>query len=945
MHDTFNDLRCKAITLIIAFIVASIPATMVWAKLEDTPLFYEDALERFNQADYDGAIIQLKNVLQKERNNLSARILLGKAYLRSENFTLAEQELSSALANGADANLVMVDLANSWLQLNRFEQLTEPKNFNFAELSNSVHSELLVIIGISQAKQLSPDQAKLSFEKAHRLAPSNPSPLLALAAMEFNSRQLDAASSTLSRVAAITLESPEMWELKARISELMGDYQQALLEYDKTLTIDPARTTAQVYKAQALMTLGRTEEALALLKPLYNAEVFKPNVSFAYATALATTGKMADAKLVLANAHTELTSIDNEIKLANPTMLLLSATIAFQNRDFQIAIEQSRLALERYPELKRLRLILAESFLQTRQPEEALATLEPLARKPKASLATLALYGHTLLLNGQYTQADTVLEHVAKAAPDYSPVLIDLGLAQLAGGKNKSAEQHLRRAIKSESGAGRSGFILGFSQLERQLYSEAEATANELLEKSPENPIALNLRARAELAQDKLDAAKASLERALIKDPAYVPAILTLAKLDVMHDNTAQAHQRLATALEGSSQNIRLIAGQANIERLLGNNEAAIKLLEKAYSLDSQQVFLALRLVDLYLASEQYNTAIEFTQQLGEQHPTDLLIQFTQAKAYLAAGKPGFARSTLRKALHFQGMNGPKLLELARWQMRAGDISGAILALNDAYTSFPDYLPAQMELVKLESSLGNYSRAHDIIRTIKQQQPETPTVAMLEADVYSVAGEYGKAENILRQIINNNPTPMAVVRLAQLKFTNGHRKEAIAILEKWRNTAYANDIQLANHLALQYLLVGQAAKSKKIYLALISRFPNEATFHNNLALAQLALGESDAVESARTAYSLAPQDASILDTYGWVLTENNRASEGLEYLRESYARDSDSPSIRFHLAKALSDLHNYDEAKQLLNSLLIEDGSSESHLQAANLMTELTRKN
>jgi len=43
--------------------------------------YYEDAVIRFNQKDYKGAIIQLKNVLQQQADMIPAHLLMGKAYL------------------------------------------------------------------------------------------------------------------------------------------------------------------------------------------------------------------------------------------------------------------------------------------------------------------------------------------------------------------------------------------------------------------------------------------------------------------------------------------------------------------------------------------------------------------------------------------------------------------------------------------------------------------------------------------------------------------------------------------------------------------------------------------------------------------------------------------------------------------------------------------------
>jgi Tfp pilus assembly protein PilF len=60
---------------------------------------FEDALSRFNNGDIDGAIIQLKNVLQQNPANLAARILIGKSYLQRGNAEQAEKELRRALVS------------------------------------------------------------------------------------------------------------------------------------------------------------------------------------------------------------------------------------------------------------------------------------------------------------------------------------------------------------------------------------------------------------------------------------------------------------------------------------------------------------------------------------------------------------------------------------------------------------------------------------------------------------------------------------------------------------------------------------------------------------------------------------------------------------------------------------------------------------------------------
>ncbi len=52
--------------------------------------FYEDALVRFEKKDMGGAIIQLKNALQIDKNMLPVQVLLGKALLKNGDAVAAE---------------------------------------------------------------------------------------------------------------------------------------------------------------------------------------------------------------------------------------------------------------------------------------------------------------------------------------------------------------------------------------------------------------------------------------------------------------------------------------------------------------------------------------------------------------------------------------------------------------------------------------------------------------------------------------------------------------------------------------------------------------------------------------------------------------------------------------------------------------------------------------
>jgi len=64
--------------------------------------YYEDALTRYERRDIHGAIVQLKNALQVDRNMLPVHVLLGKALLSNGEVGAAEVAFTEALRLGVN---------------------------------------------------------------------------------------------------------------------------------------------------------------------------------------------------------------------------------------------------------------------------------------------------------------------------------------------------------------------------------------------------------------------------------------------------------------------------------------------------------------------------------------------------------------------------------------------------------------------------------------------------------------------------------------------------------------------------------------------------------------------------------------------------------------------------------------------------------------------------
>src|SRR5690606_7864410 len=76
-------------------------------------------------AEYRTAIIDTRNVLQKEPQNREARLLLGRAAIQMADAATAEKELRRAVELGVSIEAVAVDLGKAMLGLRQFESLLE----------------------------------------------------------------------------------------------------------------------------------------------------------------------------------------------------------------------------------------------------------------------------------------------------------------------------------------------------------------------------------------------------------------------------------------------------------------------------------------------------------------------------------------------------------------------------------------------------------------------------------------------------------------------------------------------------------------------------------------------------------------------------------------------------------------------------------------------------
>jgi tetratricopeptide (TPR) repeat protein len=134
---------------------------------------------------------------------------------------------------------------------------------------------------------------------------------------------------------------------------------------------------------------------------------------------------------------------------------------------------------------------------------------------------------------------------------------------------------------------------------------------------------------------------------------------------------------------------------------------------------------------------------------------------------------------------------------------------------------------------------------------------------------------------------------------------------------------------------------GQIDKAVAQYETVLQTHNNDPVALNNLAWQYAELGRKEAVQLARRAHQLAPDNGSITDTYAWILFQQGESKQALSLLRQAVQLSPDNPQIRYHLAVVHADVGDLAEAKAILGVLLQRGEQFPSRTDAEALMEEL----
>lgn len=929
----------KILTPLLIVLVFSIPQLVI-ADIEKAAQLYEDAVIRLNDDDTQGAIIQLKNVLKNDPDMLPARVLLGKSYLQDGQPVNAEFELLNANRLGADRALTLPSLAQAYFLQFKYQSLI--KHIDIKGLPADVQSELLVYIGQAQLKLGHIEKAADSFalaEQKNRTASAVSGAALVL----MHQGKLEAAKNMLVEAEQLDANKASVWNVRASISHLQGNLKKALEEYGKVLELDKKDLDARLARIGIFLDLDNRAAAAKDIDYIREEYKYEPRSIYLKSVLLLREGNKKQALEELQEAANIISEIAPAVLNNNRALLMLAGMVFYDLKQYEQAITYLDLFVKKYPEQLGARKILGSIYLEQREYEKSLIVLQPAYAFAPSDPRLLALLGNAYMHSGQSDLAVELLEKAAVFSYEQADIRTDLALGYLSAGDQKLALDELLSIYEKDKTQTATGMVLTLVYYKLGQLDKALKLAEELIVREPDNVVFLNWVGSIAAANRQFEQARQYFERAVELDSNFIVAQINLGKLLLAQDRPEDARAHYLSILEQHPDHIATLIELARVDEYQGNFQKAIQTIKKTLRLNREQINTRSYLVQLYTRSGQTDEAFYMAEEVRDLTPEDMNALLTVVSTALAAGKVDDAKLSFKHMKDLALTDGDSFFRIARAELQAGFLKDAIKTMSLSLHYQPDYLPAKIILAESLLQDGQTKYANDLAIEIKSANPELAASFRLMGDVLMQLKRPKEAVKEYQQALNREAVTKNLLNLYQAMAQSNEIKKGSEMIAEWLKT-HPDDRQSRYILAGANFQLGELESAQKNLQIILKVLPQQPVLLNNLANLYALTKDPRAIETARKAIELAPEDPAINDTLGWLLVQQGDADQGLRYLREAHFRKGDDLEIRYHIAVALYKLGRNKESLNELSQILSLKQDFKGIEAARKLQTDLKKR-
>lgn len=899
----------RSTRILVALAVAALVAACGGKSDAD---FVADAKKQIAANEAKSATISLKSALQKNPQSGEARYLLGKVLLDAGDPVAAGVELQKAADLKFDPSRVIPALAQSLVDQGEFRKVID----NYEKLllpDPAALADLKASVAMAHARSGSPDSAKKTLAEAFKAVPNHPGSLLLQARLLADEKDRSGAQGILTRLLTLDPNNVEAWKLKGDIAFYAEkDRKTALEAYRKALTGKPTLAGAHAAIIEILIGEKDMAGAEAQVAELKKALPNHPQTMYfegvvAYLKKDWVTARDRGTKLV-------------ELAPNNALALQLAGTAEMQLRNSHKAETYLTKAVQQGPSLTLARMMLAQLQLRSGQPAKTLETLAPMLNSTAVTPEMLAIAAEAHLLAGDAKQSEELFARATKMRPDDARIRTAQAMGHLRQqGKGDKAMSELEAIAASDKGVAANMGLIS-AHLRKNELDAALKQIDALEKKQPDRPLAANLRGRVLVLKKDMAGGRKSFERALELDKRYYPAVASLAALDLAEGKTAEARQRFDAYLKEDPKHVGALIGLASVMARTGATGAEVtQVIDRAVKADPSQPGPRLRMIDHHLAARDHKAALAAAQDglaAVPNHP-DLLQAL--GRVQLAMGDSQQAVTTLNKLVAVKTDSPQAHMSLGEALLQRKEYSEAEKSFRKALALKSDLLPAQRALINTLVADRRQAEALAIAKEVQKQRTDG-IGQLLEGDVEASRRSWDAAAAAYRASLQRTPSTDGAVRLHGVLMAQGRPGEADKFAVDWEKTR-PKDAAFLYYRADLALAQKDYPLAESRYRAVLAVQPANPLALNNVAWLMVQQKKPGALEPAKKAAEILPNQPAVLDTLALAQAADNKIKEAVETQRKALALAPQDHGLRLNLARLLVQAGDKQAARTELQAL------------------------
>jgi putative PEP-CTERM system TPR-repeat lipoprotein len=893
--------------------------------------YVDRAQDYLDQGELKSASIELKNALGQNPNNMQARWLLGKLHLEMGNAPAAEKELIRAQELGVAEELISPLLARALLEQGKTSKVQELKNDNLPE---EAQATVLSSQGLGKLMEGKPEDAEALIEDALAKNPKSVEALEAKARLFASRQEFDQAREQLQTVFEIDSEYAPAWSLLGDIEQLQQNLEQALEAYTKAIDSRVNNMGDRLKRAQTLIGLKKKSEAQKDLDILVKQSPLHPGVNYAQGLIYLQDKKYQDAQAAFDLALKDKERHPQALYFAGVTNVLLG--------NMQQARSYAEEFYARYRNHIPARKLLATIYLSESNFAEVERLLRPVIAAKEDDVVALNLLANALMRLGNTDEAIELLTKVAALQPDSPVAQMRLGAGLLKIGEQASGVEHIEAAVQLDPKYQQADVLLVLNHLQHERYEQALQASEAYRQRNPDSPAPHNLFARVYILMGEVDKARDSLSKALEIAPADPSANHALAVLARKDEDFEAARAYYQNVLNEQKDHLQTLIYLASLDAQEKKDGEMVKHLQQAIDAYPRAIQPRLMLAEHYLnKGDPEQVSLLFVDIEDSQRSLPPVLSVI-ASSQLMKKEFLQARSTLKKLVEISPESAQAHSLLARAYGGLNEWDKAKTELRQAIEIDPGHIQARLSLTKILLLEKKSEAVKENLAALKEMAPDAPNVITLEISLAQLEGNKEKALALAQSLYKEYPGASSMLTVAAQMKNMGDNAGAIEFQKQWLKK-YPED--LVAHLALANTLTLESKIDAAVeqYKEILKLDQDNLVALNNLAWYLRDSQPEQALDYAKKANDLAPENVAMMDTLAVVMLKNGQAKQAQRIMDRVLKLSPENLTMKYHSAMIDAAAGDESTAQIKLTALLDEGKEFPEKKEAEQLLEKLNK--